>query len=173
MTAPQLETGSATPATRRWPRYLLIASLALNLLFIGMTASAMWPNRWGPQRGNATNIMGFLAQLPPERRAKLMSAMRDVRPELRALRQQIRAAAEDRVAAIKSETFDKQRYIDAQTQQIEAETKLRLLMRTVFAETAGSMSADERRAFLRWRGAARVQGDAPDPDTETAPAKKP
>jgi uncharacterized membrane protein len=171
MTMPVTDPPASTTPLRRWPRYLLIASLALNLLFVGMLASAFWRGGWGQGRGNPTNIIGYLSTLSPERRAQLLDLSKDVRGEVRGLRQLVRQANADRMAALTAETFDKQRYIDAQTRQIEAETKMRLLMRNVLAETAASMTLVERKTFLRWRGARRMLSDGIEPDGDQPPKR--
>jgi uncharacterized membrane protein len=172
MSAPETDANSVTTLRRRWPHYLLIASLALNLLFVGMVTSAMWRGGWGTNRGNPSNIIGFIGQLPVERRTQLLNLSKDIRGEVRQLRQQVRQANADRTAALRADAFDKQRYVEAQTRQIEAETKVRLLMRTVLAETAASMTGDERRAFLRWRGPQRMLSETPDPDMDPPPVKR-
>ncbi len=171
MTAPVSDASTVTQPRRRWRRYLLLASLALNLLFVGMVTSAMWRGGWSNNRGGGANIIGYIAQLPADRRAQLMGLSKDIRGEVRQLRQQVRQANADRMSALRAETFDKQRYIEAQTRQIEAETKVRLLLRNVLAETAATMSADERRAYLRWRGPQRLLPDPVDLDGD-APLPK-
>jgi uncharacterized membrane protein len=88
------------------------------------------------------------------------------------LRDTVRASSRERVAALSAEPFDRQAYITAQTRQIEADTKLRMMMRDAVAETAAKMTADERRAFLRWRGQRRITGPSDLGLDEPVPAKK-
>jgi uncharacterized membrane protein len=164
------DTTTSDKPKRRWTRYLLVGSLALNLLILGVIAGAAvrGPGPWMGQRmGGAGNIFGYVSSLPPERRNELTKRGAVMRGELRPLRQQAREANRARTDALLAEPFDRQRYIDAQTRQIEAETQIRLLMRNLVADTAGGMSLAERRAFLAWRGARG--GD----DAEDAPPKKP
>lgn len=139
----------------RWIKLALIASLALNVLFFGAMAGAWW--RGGGHGGfsgrgaGGTNIIGFIASLPSERRNELMQKSFALREQARALRVATRAAAQERANALLADPFDKQRFIDAQTRQVEADGKLRLLFRDIIAEAASSMSTRERRAFLSWR----------------------
>jgi uncharacterized membrane protein len=170
------KASTAPKRTSRWIKVALIASLALNVLFIGTVAGAFWRGGPGPWAGRgAGNIVGFIASLPPERRAELMQRSKALREQSRALRQAARQTTRDRVAALLAEPFDKQRFIDAQTRQIEADGKLRLMLRDIIAEAASGMSVAERRAFLNWRDR-RVgpQGSAERdiPDDSPPPAKR-
>jgi uncharacterized membrane protein len=112
------QSGSNTmrPELARWIKWLLIASLAVNVLVVGAVASAVW-------RGRSAHFFNMTG-----------GANRDVNHTLTA------------------EPFDKQRYIDAQARLLELEVRQRTVMRPWFAEMAAGMSAEERRAFLKWRG---------------------
>jgi uncharacterized membrane protein len=162
------------PAPSRWPRWpkvLLIASLALNVLVVGAIAGAWFKGGPGMGRGGGVNIFGYLSSLSSERRAAILKASSDLREQARPLRQVVRQAQRERAAALLAEPFDRQRYINAQTRQIEAETKLRLLARDITAEAAAAMSLDERKAYLRWRDSRR--GPASDEaDPEVLPGKR-
>lgn len=147
---------SATPPTAkrtsRWLKLALILSLAVNVLFVGSVAGAIWRGGAGPWAGRgAGNIVGFMTSLPPERRSELMQRSKALREQARALRHEARQAARDRSAALLAEPFDKQRFIDAQTRQVDADGKLRLLFRDIIADAAASMTPAERRNFLNWR----------------------
>jgi uncharacterized membrane protein len=157
--------------TRPWAKYLLIASLALNLLVLGAIASAAFRGRHFTGGQGGTNIFGFMDQLAKERREALAVKARELRPQLRELREQVRAASRERADALINEPFDRQRYISAQTRQIETEGKLRMLMRDAVADLAGTMTLEERQAFARWRGQRRMLGPA-DPGLDEPPPKK-
>jgi uncharacterized membrane protein len=153
---------TSASSSRPWLKWLLVASLAVNVLIVGVVLGAMFR---GGQRGAPQNIVGYVMSLPNERRQDLMKRSAAVRAEVKALRQQVRAAARERNAAIIAEPFDRARYVAAQTKQIEAEAKVRMIMRDVVAETAAGMTLDERRGFMRWRGSSRSSllddGDPP------------
>jgi uncharacterized membrane protein len=145
---------------------VLIVSLALNVLVFGAVAGT-WlrggPPGFGGYRGGP-NIIGYVGSLPAERREVIFTRMKDLREQARALRQTTRQAQRERNAALLAEPFEKQRYVDAQTRQIESEAKLRLLMRDLVAEAAASLSIEERKAFARWRDGRRGGVDDSDPD---------
>jgi uncharacterized membrane protein len=151
-------------------KWLLVASLALNVLIIGVVMGAIARGGQTGGRGAPQNVIGYVMSLPADRRQELMQRSAGVRPELKALRQQIRAANRERLSALAAEPFDRARYIAAQTRQIETETKVRMLMRDIVADTAAGMSLDERRAFLRWRPGFR---NVPLDGEEADPPKKP
>ncbi len=161
---------AAPKRASRWLKLALILSLALNVLLIASIAGAIWRGGAGSWGGRgAGNIVSFMASLPAERRAELMQKSKGLRDQSRALRQAARQAARERADALVAEPFDKQRFIDAQTRQVEAEGKLRLLFRDIIAEAASSMSPAERRAFLNWRDR---RGGPPGDMADEPPAKR-
>lgn len=164
MSDPTTSVPTAPKRPSRWLKLALILSLALNVLMIASVAGAIWRGAAGPWGGGrgAGNIVGFMASLPPERRTELMQRSKALREQSRALRHAARQAARERGDALVAEPFDKQRFIDAQTRQVEAEGKLRLLFRDIIAEAASSMSPAERRAFLNWRDRRGSSGDTAD-----------
>lgn len=164
----QVTAPPPTKPTSRWLKLALILSLAVNVVVFGAIVGAWWRGG-GPMGGRgAGNVVGYIASLPPDRRAELMQRSKGLREQSRALRQAARQAARDRAAALLAEPFDKQRFIDAQTRQIEAEQRLRLAVRDVIAEAASNMTAAERRAFLNWRD----RHGGPPPDADDAPPPK-
>jgi uncharacterized membrane protein len=163
-------TENAAPMRASWKKWMLVASLALNVLIFGVVLGAFVRGGAPGGRGAPQNLLGYVTSLPADRRQDLMKRSAPLRPELKALRQQARAANRDRLAAFTTEPFDRALYVEAQTRQIETETKIRMLMRDIVADTAAGMSLDERRAFLRWRPAFRAQ---PADDAEPEPPKKP
>jgi uncharacterized membrane protein len=158
--------------TRSWAKYLLIGSLALNVLVFGAVASMALrgPGAWH-QEGQS-NIFAFMSQLSPERRDELQRQAREMRGTIRELRETVRAASRERAATMLVDPFDRQRYINAHTRQIEADTKLRTVLRDAVADTAAKMTLEERRAFARWRGQRRMMGSS-DPGLDDQPAPGP
>jgi uncharacterized membrane protein len=171
-TAP-LETTQSSSRWQRWRKPILIASVALNVLFIGTVIGAAvrggGPTSWSRGPGN---VVGFIASLPKERREELMTRSKELRMQAKPLREQARLAARERSAALLAEPFDKQRFLDAQTKQIDAESKLRFLLRDIVAESAVGMSLAERRKFLNWREHRRGGGPPPDDADDPAPPAK-
>src|SRR5687767_14732605 len=92
-----VDTAGAPPPARasRRTRYTLIASLALNLLFIGTIGGSIWAFRhhapWSMSGVNA-HLRGFASTLPADRRFAVWQATREERRALRPLRKEVRAA---------------------------------------------------------------------------------
>jgi uncharacterized membrane protein len=161
--APPVTNQPVTPlASRpRFGRWLLVASLALNVLVVGALAGLALRSG-GPGGRGGGNILGYLASLPTERRNALIKETAALRAQAAPLRKDARQAARERSDALLAEPFDRKRFFDAQTRLIEADGKLRLMLRDITADAAASMSADERRRFLRWRGPSRPSVDDAD-----------
>ena len=141
------------PKLTRWIKWLLIASLAANLLVVGAVASAVWRGRSAHlfQMSGGANLAGYVGSLPHDRRRDLMARGQGSRQDLVAMRGEVRVARRDMYNTLAAEPFDKQRYIDAQARLLELEVRQRTAMRPWLAEMAAGMSTDERRAFLKWR----------------------
>jgi uncharacterized membrane protein len=165
-------TAHAEPM-RRAPRWLLaalFASLALNLVIVGLVAGAMWRFRapvWPP------SLVGYASSLPPERRKQLWEQTAEERAELRPLRRDVRAAREETVRALVTEPYDRQRYLAAQEHQTETERRVRHAMQALYLKIADILTPEERRAYPRWREHRRPPGhnfllDGPDHQPEEA-----
>jgi uncharacterized membrane protein len=130
-----------------WMKSLLIGSLALNLLFVGGIASAVWHHRHGPGRG----LMSFARDLPDDRRKSFIDEVRSGRTTLRPLRDEVRSTWEQSNVLLGEEPFDKAKFKAALEKVVDAERRLRAQMYDVIADAAGNMTADERQAFQKWR----------------------
>lgn len=140
------------PAGRTWTKWLLIASLAFNLLVIGAVGSRIWHARqgnWPPPGGGASaaNVMGFAAQLPAERRRVVIGAIVAQRETLRPLRGEVRDARQAVREAIAADPFDAKRLGEAHTRLLDAELKLRKVSQQVVVDIAAVLTPEERRAF--------------------------
>lgn len=154
--ATQDEAGVFTngPMPSRRMKWLLIVSLALNLLVVGAVASLLWRGRPAVHilaASGGGNLASYVGSLPNERRRDLFARGQPQRQQMMALRSEVRAARRDMLAALAAEPFDKQRYIDAQARLLDVEVRQRTAMRPWLAEIAAGMSQEERRAFLTWR----------------------
>ena len=174
-------TGHALAVTRRarWLKPVLFASLALNLLVLGALASATWryrsPEMAALQFGPG-NIVSYVGDLPAERRAVLWKQTTEPRRALGPLRRAVRAARRDAFATLSAEPFQPQRYIEAQSRVIDAERVQRLAAAKLFAEVASTLTADERRGFIRWREKRlppNQRGDGPDTDRDADSKSEP
>ena len=166
-----MQQGSQSP---RGTRLALLASLALNTLLVGGLVSAFV--RYGPSAFGAPgptsqrNLGAYVSTLPAERGDAIMRRVGEKRRALGPTRRELRTAREDALAALTSEPFDKDRFLAAQTRLIEVEHAQRLGQRDVLAEIAGSMTPEERRAYVRWRGPPRPIGN--EPGEQPAPGKQ-
>jgi len=150
--------GAAEPtATKRnWGRYVLVASLALNMLLIGAAGAAIFRFRMAPPVASriSTNLIEYLATLPPDRRRDIWSATREERRKLRPARAEVRQAREAWRASLSSEPFDRERFVAAQTRVLEAEVKARMETKRLFVDIVTHMTPQERAAFAAWRPSA-------------------
>jgi uncharacterized membrane protein len=138
----------------RWMWIVLIASLAFNLLGIGLVAGSLWQVRYaratpgGPLPGR---IADFAETLPAERRAGIQDAMNAAQAAIKPLRQQARQARREALKAFTSEPFDKDKFAAAQARASAASLEVRQAYLRLLTEMGASLSAEERRQFLRWR----------------------
>lgn len=152
------DTGPPAPSVsrRRWPRVLLIASLALNALLIGVILRGLWIARSNFAAGGfalETALPAFVSTLPEPRREELRRASLPERPgELRPLRIEIRRARADVARAFLADPFDKPAFLAAQSRLNEAEIRLRTTVQQIMPELGERLTAQERRAYLNWRG---------------------
>ncbi len=145
------------PPQRRWPRYLLIASLAFNALLIGVIIRGVWIARANfAMAGGAVeaSIPAFVNTLPQQRREELRRASLPERPiaVLRPLRMELRRARADAARAFLADPFDKPAFIAAQDRLFEAEDNLRRTTQKLLPELGERLTPAERRAYLNWRG---------------------
>lgn len=150
------ETGGAPAANPGWLKKALIASLAVNLLIVGGLAGSFishqrhggWHGRHG---GGERGLIGFLRQLPQEKREALRPELERERERLKAMREAIKDAWSEANAAISAEPFDKEKLKAALGKQIESELKLRTAVSDAVAETAAKLDTAERQSLKEWR----------------------
>jgi uncharacterized membrane protein len=140
-------------------KIVLLASLALNAVFIGGLISAVLRHDRNPFIARAgssqQNLAAYVTTLPAERRMSIFKSVSDKRQALMQHRGVVRRARDDAQASLASEPFDREKYLLAQTRLVQAEHDQRLSQRDMFVDIASAMSADERRSYIRWRGPPR------------------
>jgi uncharacterized membrane protein len=151
----QADTGRPV-RRRRWIWIVLTISLAVNALLVGVIARAIWEFRSGAIVAGAqveSALPAFISSLPAERRDTLRKDVPGNRGEqMRELRQTLRTARMDAIRAFTADPFDKARFVAAEDRLLEAELAVRRARRSFLPEIAQHMTADERLAYLRWRG---------------------
>ena len=112
---PQTSEISTAPK-RRWMKWLLTGSLAVNALFIGSFLGAVW--RHGGHPGGTTsvpaNILSYAERLPSARGAEPSARFKEYRRSIMPLRRSLQDARRDIVAVIAADPFDKARFVEAQ-----------------------------------------------------------
>ncbi|HXE70790.1 MAG TPA: periplasmic heavy metal sensor [Hyphomicrobiaceae bacterium] len=152
----------------RWSMLLLIASLAFNLIVVGLVAGSIWRVRahQPPIRGVTPNLLGYAASLPLERRDLIWTATAEQRQQIRPFRRDIRAAREEVMHAIATEPFDGEKFAAAQGRLAEAYNRARAAVLDLDLKIAVELTPEERRAFPAWREQRRPSGqnllDEPD-----------
>ena len=169
----------AAGRTSRRIRYALIASLALNLLFVGTIGGSIWAFRrhaaWSTSGVNS-HLLGFTSTLPAERKFAVWQATREDRRALRPLRKEVRAARAEARQVLLAQPFDKQKFSAAQMRVLDAEVAARRAAHQLFIGVAAVLSPQEREAFARWQPAQRAanrRARLGDRQTDDAPPPTP
>ncbi len=153
-----------TPASSRWMRIALFASLAVNLLIVGLVAGALWHGgRMMPPR--EAGFGPFEAALDKDDRAALRRAFVARAGELGRPRREMRAQMNAILAALRATPFDAAALSQAMEAAV-ARTEARLqLGQSLMADHLTALTDAERAAFadrleaaLR-RGSTRRNGD--------------
>lgn len=142
---------SVAPKRPRWLFPVLIASLALNLLFIGGFATAAWHHRKGPPRSGDYGLLGFVKGLPAERQAVVSEQVTAARDAIRPLRRAVRDKWSETNSLMTVEPFDKEKFKSSMAELAEAEARYVAAVRDALAATAEKLTPDERRLLQNWR----------------------
>jgi uncharacterized membrane protein len=168
-------------SVRRAPRWMvgvLTASLALNLVVIGLVAGAIWRPKEPPPTAGVVipNLLGYASMLPSDRRKVMWEQTAEERRHLRPFRRAVRAARDETTKVLATEPFDRERYQAAQARQAEAENNARAAVQDLFVKIADNLTPEERLAFPRWREHRRPPGtnllDEPDHQAGETPTPR-
>jgi uncharacterized membrane protein len=137
----------------RWMLFLLVSSLALNLLVLGLVGGLMWRTRIPPPWAHTVtpNLLGYASTLPADRRQELWELSAKERENVRPFRREVRAARQEAVKALSAESFDRQQFVAAHARQMDVETKAREAVRNLYVTIAEALTPEERRGFEHWR----------------------
>lgn len=147
------EVNHAMAATR--PRFLypaFIASLALNLLFVGFLATAFWHHEH-EEEPKSRGFLAFVDQLPAEHQDKIRNQILTARKAMKGLRDNVRSSWLDANALLTAEPFDKDKFLAALMQVREAEDRFKTAVYGTVANTAAELTPDERKLLQQWREA--------------------
>jgi len=140
------ETSPASSSGRRW---LLVGSLALNLLFIGGLAAIWWkgpPPVYGHPGLTQTpfGLMKFARDLPPERRDAVRRHLKDARADMRGLRDELRAARQKAAEVLKSPDYTADNMSAALGAIAAADNRIRDRGAAALLAAIGELTPEER-----------------------------
>lgn len=142
-----------SPRTLRW---VLIGSLALNVLVIAAVISTLCMAHFGkpPRHAGAgfkgPPLLGFARTLPRERSDVVKQAIADAQPHLEAQRRGMRDARAAVRAALSAEPFDQAKFDQALESIVQAETEQARGRTTLFGNTVRQLTPEERIELHKW-----------------------
>jgi uncharacterized membrane protein len=134
-------------------RLALMVSLALNVLIIGSVAGAMLVSRHHGWRGHdfrSAGLTGFAGTLPPDRRDVIRRKLESDQATLAPLRNEERVARDAVRTVLMTEPFEVEKFKAALERAVDADVKEKRARMALFAETAASMTPEERRQLHNW-----------------------
>jgi len=153
-----MATMSASWSRDRSSRFLLLASLALNLFFLGLVGAGALRHFWHPgppaalepSRTAAERIDRLAATLPSDDAEKLRAEFRRRETTLEATHAAYRKAQDTIRAAIRAEPFDIEAVRSAMAETRGARQALDLALHDVIANAAAQMSVAGRNKLADW-----------------------
>ncbi len=139
-----------SPRTLRW---VLIGSLALNVLVLGAVASTFCISHFGGpphQAFKSPPLLGFARTLPRERSDMIRQKVADAQPGLETARRGIRDARAAVRAALSAEPFDQSKFNAALDVIVDADTKEARAKATLFADIVLALTPQERIQLHEW-----------------------
>ena len=133
------DTGSTgTPRAIKW---VLFASLAVNLLILGAIVG-LWINEGPPRRDRGPESFAFIRALEPADRRALGREMR-----ARDLRRAARGNAADAVALLRADPFDRSAFETFLAGEAARRDRVRTIGQAALAARIAAMTAAERQAY--------------------------
>jgi hypothetical protein len=140
---------SAAGRTRRWLMPLLVASLAFNLVIVGIGVSGQfWPGHHEPRSSHSSaDLMprAFFRGLDDQRRDELVEVFRARKTEWREERRALRDAAAALADALEREPFDPQLAQSAIADHAGRSHRLIDIGAAVAGDLVGNLTPEERR----------------------------
>ncbi|MGQ0674161.1 MAG: periplasmic heavy metal sensor [Hyphomicrobium sp.] len=167
------------PRTRAWVKWLLVGSLALNLLIIGGAVGHKLFGRHGGWRGGERaddfGIMGYARTLDGGQRSSIRKIVQAGKANLKTLREDVRKARMEAAAVLVAEPFDKERSRQALGRIGEAEARIKAAGVATFLDAAETLTPAERNGLIEWWKRRRphyFRGPPPRPGPDKADAEK-
>jgi uncharacterized membrane protein len=143
LSTPAPPAGSA----RKW-RWLLLISVALNLVFVGGLAALWWKGPPGPWRGGASQtafgLMKFSRELPDERRDAVRRHLKEARPVLKAAQVELRQARAKAAEVLGSASYTPEAMRAALDAVAATDNRLRSMGTDALMKAIGELTADDR-----------------------------
>jgi uncharacterized membrane protein len=137
----------------RWSRWILLASLALNLFFVGAWAAFAWRHyaweRHGPWNP-ATRIERLAASLPARDGEKLRNEFRAHQGNVEAAITTYRQAQRRMREALRADPFNAEALRAAMAEARTARGKLDETLQDVIATAGAAMTPEGRRSLADW-----------------------
>jgi uncharacterized membrane protein len=143
------------------PRYLylgLIASLAVNLLFVGLFSTAAWHlHQEETEKPRDLGLLGFVNELPADRQGPVRQEVLAARDAMQGLRADLRQSWLNTNAVLADEPFDKAKFSAALMQLRDVEARYRTSIYNMISDTARMLTPDERKQLQKWRASRRAK----------------
>lgn len=130
-----------------WRRWVLIASLGLNLAAIGLIGGALLKGPPPPEPGPGPALWRYASALPDPYRRNLAEALRANRPDWESLRDALRVQAESMTTALRADPFDPTAVRNILEQQAELANRLSVQGTALLMAEIEKMSPEERAAY--------------------------
>ena len=134
-------------------RLALMLSLALNVLIIGAVVGTLLVSRhhgWKGHKFKGAGLAGFARTLPAERGEAIRQRLESNRATLEPLRKVEREARDAARSVLRSEPFDVEKFKAALERVADADAKEKRARMALFAETAATLTPEERRQLHNW-----------------------
>ena len=133
------------------PRWLLLASLAVNLFLVGLIAALLWREPGPVDRSVSARVEEIASALPRADGDKLRAEFSANRAGVEGTRAKYEEGREAIRQALRREPFDGAALRDAMTRTRTARQDFDAALQSVIAKAAADMSACGRAAMADWR----------------------
>ena len=150
----------STPAPAS-PRWLLFASLALNLFFVGIAAAMLIRSPAPPDRSVSARIERLAVTLPASDAGKLRGKFEANRAAVENARAVYDNARETIGAALRRDPFDAEALREAMTKARATRQFFDMVLQSVVASAAAEMSLEGRQKLGEWPPGSRAPNSRP------------